>query len=79
MCIKGVTELSIYFPEGVWYDVETWASIRGSGNQKVPAPLDKIPVSSQLVDALQRGLDMSSRGRWSETLPWARSTNVAGL
>jgi alpha 1,3-glucosidase len=43
---KGATDAAVFFPANeVWYDVETLASIAGTGkHQTVAAPIGKIPV-----------------------------------
>lgn len=40
----GATSLSVYFPQGLWYDIETLSPISGPATRTVPAPLEKIPV-----------------------------------
>lgn len=40
----GATTASVYFPKGVWYDIDTYAAFAGPATKKVEAPLEKIPV-----------------------------------
>ncbi len=40
----GATTASVYFPKGVWYDIETYSVFAGPATKTVEAPLEKIPV-----------------------------------
>ncbi|MBK8020995.1 MAG: glycoside hydrolase family 31 [Chloroflexi bacterium] len=40
----GVTQASVYLPEGVWHDLWTGKAYTGGGTVTIDAPLDRIPV-----------------------------------
>jgi len=40
----GATSVSVYFPKGVWYDIETFSMFLGPVTKTVEAPLEKIPA-----------------------------------
>ncbi len=50
----GVTEATVYFPQGTWYDVETLEAFKGPATKKVAAPLDKIPVYQRAGSVVPR-------------------------
>eukprot|EP00954_Amorphochlora_amoebiformis_P004686 364878-Amorphochlora_amoeboformis.AAC.1 len=41
---KGATTASVYFPDGVWYDWQTFRKFEGGRTVTVKAPLEKIPI-----------------------------------
>ncbi|CAL4170720.1 unnamed protein product, partial [Meganyctiphanes norvegica] len=40
----GATTATVYFPAGLWYDVQDWNVINGPASVTVNAPREKIPV-----------------------------------
>lgn len=41
---KGATKMSVYFPEGIWYDFYTYIRYDGPGYHTIPIEEDTIPV-----------------------------------
>ncbi|MBR1569237.1 MAG: glycoside hydrolase family 31 protein [Bacteroidales bacterium] len=56
---------SVYFPEGVWYDFYTGASVRGGQTLTVPAPYSRMPLFVRGGSILPIGPDME----WSDQKP----------
>ena len=45
----GVTERSVYLPEGKWKDIRSGKVLKGGQTIISPAPLDEIPVFEKLL------------------------------
>lgn len=39
---SGVTEVNVYFPADLWYDIDTYLSYNGAGYTSIPVDGDKV-------------------------------------
>ena len=56
---EGVTDWSVYLPEGEWRDLWTGQILQGNAELKVNVPLDRIPVYQKRGSLLALNLDTS--------------------
>lgn len=42
--MQGVSTVSAYFPEGLWYDIFSYDRVVGGKTQTLQAPLGQVPV-----------------------------------